>query len=307
MADIQSIVTDRAVVGTVTRRRRLDAARIAISVLTAPVLLALPLLAVAGPAQAGGATPPTPPPPMGAFNHPTRVDNPLFPLVPGTEWTYTGTVTDADGSVPHEIVFTVSSLTKVVGGVRTRVVWDRDLADGVLQEAELALFAQDDAGTVWNMAEYPEEYDAGRLTGAPDTWVNGLAGARGGIHMLARPRPGATYTEGLIPRIDFYDVSTVAGTNVTACSDLQCYDHVLLVDETSPLDPTSGTQTKYYAPGVGLVRIGAIGGDSRERERLSRLRHLGSAELQAVDRAVMQMDQRGHHVSAVWSRTAPVQ
>lgn len=286
---------------SVSRRRRVGTA---LAALASP-LLALPLLAP--PAHAGTAASPVPPPPMGTFSHPTRVDNRLFPLVPGTEWTWTGTVTDADGSVPHEIVFTVSNLTKVVGGVRTRVVWDRDLSVGELQEAELALFAQDDSGTVWNMAEYPEEYENGKLTGAPDTWVTGLDGAKGGIHMLAHPTDGRTYTEGLIPKIDFYDVSTVADTDATACSDLRCYDHVLLVDETSPLDPTSGTQTKYYAPGVGLVRIGAIGGDSRERERLSRLRHLGPAELQAVDKAVMEMDRRGHHVSPVWSRTAPVQ
>ena len=68
--------------------------------------------------------------------------------------------------------------------------WDRDFLEGKLQEQELAFFAQDDQGNVWNFGEYPEEYENGKFTGAPSTWIRGVDGAYGGIHMLSQPRAG---------------------------------------------------------------------------------------------------------------------
>jgi hypothetical protein len=270
-------------------------------------LVALPLLALAAPATAASDTKVVPPPPMGHFSHPTRIDNPYFPLVPGTEYFYKGTITEAGTVTPHTVTFTVTDLTKVIDGVTTRVVLDVDNTGGEVVEAELAFFAQDDNGTVWNMGEYPEEFDNGTFTGAPDTWITGLSGAQGGIHMLAHPHVGDTYTEGLVRSIGFYDVTTVFATGQRVCVPVSCYTNVLVTHETSPLDPTSGTQVKYYAPGVGLVKVGAIGGDSQERLVLSSLRHLGSSALQAVDQQVRMMDRRGHRASNVYARTAPVQ
>ena len=62
------------------------------------------------------------------------------------------------------MTFTVTSLTKLVDGVRTRVVWDVDEADDRVTEAELAVFAKDRAGNIWNLGEYPEEYPGGVFT-----------------------------------------------------------------------------------------------------------------------------------------------
>src|SRR3990170_3720292 len=64
---------------------------------------------------------------------------------------------------------------------------------GQLVETELAFFAQDDDGNVWNLGEYPEEYENGEFVGAPSTWIAGLAGAEAGVHMLAEPRQGTGY------------------------------------------------------------------------------------------------------------------
>ena len=271
-------------------------------------LLALPLLALTTPATASPspAVRLVPPPPMGHFSHPTRIDNQFFPLVPGTEFTYRGTITSAGKSTPHSVIFTVSDLTKVIGGVTSRVVLDRDFLAGRLEESELAFFAQDDQGTVWLMGELPLEFTNGHFSGAPDTWINGLAGAMGGPQMLAHPVVGRTYTEGLVPRIDFFDTATVKALGQRTCVPVDCFNEVLLIDETSPLDPTSGIQTKFYAPGVGLVRVGAMGGADQERLVLARLKVLGAAALQAVDQTVRMMDRLGLRVSNVYSRTAPV-
>ena len=41
---------------------------------------------------------------------------------------------------------TVTDLSKVIDGVRTLVIWERDYTAGQLSEPELAFFAQDNAG-----------------------------------------------------------------------------------------------------------------------------------------------------------------
>ena len=229
------------------------------------------------------------------FPAPTTVDNPMFPLLPGTRFSYRGTVVEGGHATPHTVVFTVTDLTKVVGGVRTVVALDRDFLRGRLQEQELAFFAQDASGNVWNFGEYPEEYDHGRLTGAPDTWLTGTGGAHGGIHMLGRPTAGVRYTEGRVRAIEFYDVSQVVSGHRVTCLGSRCLRRVLMVDEWSPGDPAGGHQIKYYAPGIGLVRVGARGGDSREYLRLAAVRHLSQPALA----------RRAYRVSKIYRVTRP--
>ncbi len=239
------------------------------------------------------------------FTAPTTVDNPMFPLVAGTEFSYAGTLAEGGHTRPHTVVFTISGLTKKIHGVTTVIAWDRDFLNGKLQEQELAFFAQDDAGNVWNFGEYPEEYEHGRFTGAPSTWIRGTDHAYGGIHMLARPTVGAQYREGLVPPIEFDDVSKVTGSGQTNCMNGTCYRHVLVVDETSPNDPASGHQIKYYSPGVGLVRVGAHGGDSTELLTLTGVRHLGKSAMAGVTHEVLAMDRRAFDIKKVYRVTGP--
>ena len=53
-----------------------------------------------------------------------------FPLEPGTRWTWEGHAYDDDELIDRKVVITVTDLTKVIDGVRARVVWDRDFNDG---------------------------------------------------------------------------------------------------------------------------------------------------------------------------------
>ena len=124
------------------------------------------------------------------FTDPTKINNKWLPLVPGTQFFLEGTINVDGVSQPHRVIFTVSDVTKVIDGVRTRVMWDRDINDGELVERELAFFAQDKDGNVWNLGEYPEEFDAGAFAGAPSTWIAGKQGALAGVHMLAKPQGG---------------------------------------------------------------------------------------------------------------------
>src|SRR5205085_38795 len=88
------------------------------------------------------------------FSHPTRIDNPWLPFTPGTQFILNGRSNSGNRRVPHQVILTVTNLTKVIDGVRALVLWDRDFNAGRLTEAELAFEAQDDAGSVWNLGEY---------------------------------------------------------------------------------------------------------------------------------------------------------
>jgi hypothetical protein len=135
-----------------------------------------------------------------------EITNPWFPLKPGTHWVYEGSALRDDGAlIPHRIEITVSDLTKVIGGVRALATWDLDFSEDVLEEAELAFYAQDKDGTVWRMGEYPEVYDNGKFVEAP-SWIHGYAGAFAGIMMLSKPEVGSpSYAEGWGPAVDWTD------------------------------------------------------------------------------------------------------
>src|SRR5262249_5980297 len=235
----------------------------------------------------------------------TAVDNAMLAVGPGTRFSYRGTVVEGRSATPHTVVFTVTDLTKVVGGVRTVVALDQDFLQGRLQEQELAFFAQDASGNVWNFGEYPEEYEHGRLTGAPDTWLTGAGGGHGGIHMLGRPVAGVRYMEGRVPAIEFYDISQVVSGHRVTCLGSRCLRRVLVIDEWSPHDPAGGHQIKYYAPGIGLVRVGAHGGDSREYLRLVTGRHLSRPALAGARAAALAMRRRAYRADRVSPGTRP--
>jgi hypothetical protein len=267
------------------------------------------------PAAASSGTPPVPtsPGPVGSvaqpaggpFSTPLAVTNPLFPLAVGSQFTYEGKIVDSDGSHEHSVIFTVTDLVKHVDGTETVVALDQDYLEGHLQEQELAFFAQDNAGNVWNFGEYPEEYDNGKLTGAPSTWIRGAGGAYGGIHVLSQPRIGMQYREGLVPAIQFDDVSKVTSVSQRTCAKTGCYNSVVVVDETSPNDPTSGHQIKYYAPGTGLVKVAAKGGDTQEFLALASVKHLDRTGLAKWHAEALAMDKRAYRVAAKAYRVTP--
>ena len=133
------------------------------------------------------------------FDHSTTVDNKWFPLKPGEHSVFEGSAIDDGQRISRRVVTTVTDLSKVINGVDTIVVLERDYNEGELVEAELAFFAQDNYGNVWHMGEYPEEYENGKFDKAPG-WLAGLEGASAGIAMRAQPKPQPPrYAQGYAP------------------------------------------------------------------------------------------------------------
>jgi len=244
----------------------------------------------------------------GKFTDPTRIDNRWLPLTPGTQLILEGQANRGGGASTHRVVFTVTDLTKVINGVRTVVVWDRDINENQIVERELAFFAQDDEGNVWNLGEYPEEFENGQFVGAPSTWIAGLADARPGIHMRATPKLGGPrYLQGWVPSIEFLDCAKVIRKGMDICVPFGCFEDVLLTDEVSPLDRGGGHQRKYHAPGVGIVQVGAVGDPEGETLALIKLVQLSPESLEVARERACALDARGHRFSEVYSQTLPAE
>lgn len=244
----------------------------------------------------------------GNFTNSTKIDNRFLPFAPGTQFILEGSAATSGGAVTRQIVLTVTDLTKVVNGVRSVVLLDKDINDGVLAEAELAFQAQDAAGRVWNLAEYPEEYENGEFVGAPSTWISGVAGAQAGQHMLAHPAVGVrTYLQGFAPKIDFLDCAKVIKTDQRVCVPGKCYNDVLVIEETSPLDPSNARQHKFYAPGVGNIKVLPVDDPEAETLNLVKVNHLGRSALADVRAAACALEARAYKVSAVYRHTRPMQ
>ena len=242
------------------------------------------------------------------FGRSTTIDNKWLPLKPGTQFVYEGATSEGQRRVPHRTVFTVTDLTKVVAGVRTVVVWDRDYSHGELVETELAFFAQDNGGNVWHLGQYPEEYEHGKFVGAP-AWLHGIKGARAGIFVKAKPRLGApSYSQGFAPPpINWTDRAKVHKLGQHTCVPAACYDGVLVTAEFNR-DQPGKYQLKYYAPGVGNVRVGWLGAKDTDKEVLVlvKVRHLRPPAVAELAENALRLEKRAYRVSKdVYGRTSP--
>jgi hypothetical protein len=243
-----------------------------------------------------------------SFANSTKVDNKWFPLRPGTQLVFRGTTTEGKETIPHRVIFTVTDLIKEIDGVDNVVLWDRDYSSGELVEAEIAFFAQDDDGNVWQLGEYPEEYENGKIVKSP-LWIHGLQGARAGLTMRAVPRTGtSSYSLGWGPAVGFNDRAKVLKMATRDCVPLDCYTNVLVTSEFNPDEPGK-YQLKYYARGVGNVRVGWAGKneDTKETLVLVAVNRLGSKAMAHARAAARKLEASAYERRKVYGETPPLE
>jgi hypothetical protein len=188
-----------------------------------------------------------------------RVDNPWFPLTPGTTFVYRGVKDDE----PARDVVTVTRRTKVIQGVRCTVVRDLLYLNGKLAERTSDWYAQDANGNVWYYGEATAELDRkGRVKTTEGSWQSGVDGARAGIFMPARARVGRSfrqeYSKGQAE--DHFQVLSLDSSVKVPYTSSR---HALLTKEWTPLEPDA-LDHKLYVRGVGLVKEQTVkGGDER--------------------------------------------
>jgi hypothetical protein len=193
----------------------------------------------------------------------TCIDNPYFPLRPGTR--RVSRETDGDGHVQRVVVRVTRRTKRVASGIVGRVVRDTVTEDGELVEDTFDWYAQDREGNVWYLGEETTEYEDGRPVSTAGSFEDGVDGARRGIVMLARPRVGREYAQERAPGVA-EDRARVLSRDEQAEVPAGHFEDVLLTRDWNPLEPKA-LEYKLYAKGVGLVLALHVSGD-RGREEL---------------------------------------
>jgi len=192
------------------------------------------------------------------------IDNPYFPLEPGTTFTYRG---ESEGT-PTRDVMTVTEDTKVILDVTTTVVHHLSYENGVLIEGTFDWFAQDVDGNVWYFGEDTKELDEnGNVVSTEGSWEAGVDGAQAGIIMLGDPKKGKRYRQENAPDIA-EDMAQVRRLNASVCVPYGCFDNVLVTKEWSPLEK-GVVENKYYAKGVGFIFGVTVKGGNEQTELVS--------------------------------------
>jgi hypothetical protein len=208
--------------------------------------------------QAAGG-PPTMPPPSSFSAH---VDNPWFPLLPGTRWVYTGV---KDGKPTRDLV-TATHQTTRIEGVPCVAVHDRLYMRGRLEERTTDWYSQDSHGNVWYFGEATAVLDAGgHVTSTEGTWKAGVSGAKAGIYIPGSPRLGQTGLQEFL-RGHAEDHFRVIGLFDPVAPTGQA--NTLLTKEWTPLEP-SVIDHKMYVRGIGTVLEQSQRGPNERNELVS--------------------------------------
>jgi hypothetical protein len=184
-----------------------------------------------------------------------EIDNPWFPLHPGTTFVYRGM---KDGESSRQVL-RVTDRTKLIQGVRCTVLQDRLYLGGRLEERTIDWYAQDEAGNVWYFGEETAELDRhGRVTSTEGSWQAGVDGATAGIYMPAHPKVGQSFAQEHYAghaEDHFRVVSLAAPVSVPYTTSKEA----LLTREWTPLEP-GVIDHKLYVRGIGTVKEQAVKG-----------------------------------------------
>lgn len=184
------------------------------------------------------------------------VDNPFFPLTPGTTRTYK--------AGDETIEFTVLAEKKTILGVACVTVHDVATVNGKITEDTLDWFAQDTKGTVWYFGEDTKKTEADGSVSTKGSWLAGVHGGKIGIQTPGDPKVAPRYRQEYLA-CHAEDYGEITDVNATATVGGTTYTGCIKTRDTSAIDPLLD-EDKYYCKGKGLVLI--VNQPSGEREEL---------------------------------------
>ena len=174
--------------------------------------------------------------------------NPFFILKPG----YRLLLKSDTG----ELIITVLNETKMVDGVQTRIVEERESDNGKLVEVSRNYFAiSKKDNTVYYFGEDVDMYNSkGKITGHGGSWLAGVNGNKPGVMMPGAPKVGDRYYQEVAPKVamDRFEILSLTETLKVPAGAMK---NVLKTLETTPIEP-GAKENKYYARGIGLLKDG---------------------------------------------------
>ena len=196
----------------------------------------------------------------------TTIDNPYFPLSPGTVLTFKGT---SEGEQEVDIV-TVTRRTKTILGVTCVVVRDEVKVSGETTELTFDWYAQDRDGNVWYFGEDSREMENGKIVSREGSWEAGRDGAQPGVIMPATRTVGLAYRQEY-DRGTAEDQAKIVSVSETVSVSYGSFERVVVTEDTSRLDPKI-VERKYYAAGIGEVFEKNVKGPQETLELVSSAR-----------------------------------
>ena len=204
-------------------------------------------------------------PPIEPSDFVAGVDNPYFPLKPGTAFHFTG----VSGKTPQTDEMVVTGETKRILGITCTVVRDTVFQHGTPLERTFDWYAQDKRGNVWYLGEDSLELKHGRFVRASDSWQAGVNGGKPGIIMEGHPKQGTVYRQEYYKPGGALDQARVLGRGSIRVP-YGTFKSSLVTVEWSPVEPQ--LEKKYYVAGIGEVEEHLVQG-GREHFELASVSH----------------------------------
>lgn len=175
--------------------------------------------------------------------------NPYFSLEPGDQSTFE----DDD----ERLVITVLNETKMVDGVETRVVEERETKGGKLVEVSRNFFAiSKRTNSVFYFGEEVDIYKNGKIVNHEGAWLSGENGAKFGLMMPGQILLGGKFYQEIAPKVAM-DRAEIVSQTETVKTPAGEFKNCLKIKETTPLEP-GHDEFKRYAPGIGLIQDGSL-------------------------------------------------
>jgi len=150
------------------------------------------------------------------------------------------------------LTITVLNETRLVDGVRTRIVEEREIKDGQLVEVSRNFFAIDrTTNDVYYFGEDVDIYENGKVSSHEGAWLAGVKGARFGLMIPGKPIVGDKYYQENAPGIA-RDRAEIVGTTEDFKVPAGTFKNCLHTRETSAIEQAN--EDKWYAPNVGLIK-----------------------------------------------------
>jgi hypothetical protein len=180
-------------------------------------------------------------------------ENNYFVLEPGYQVILGG---QEDGE-KLQLVMTVLNETKVVDGVETRVVEEKETEGDNLVEVSRNYFAicKPTNNTIY-FGEEVDMYKDVKIVSHEGAWLAGENGSKAGMIMPGKAEVGLKYYQEIAPGVA-EDRAEIISVNDTLNTPAGMFKQVLKTEETNPLKPGE-KEFKFYAPGIGLIQDEAI-------------------------------------------------
>ena len=184
-------------------------------------------------------------------------NNPYFPLLPGHRLVLQGEEDGAMIQVIWEVLPETREITLELNGeiqtIETAIIRETETEDGELTEISWNFFAHCvETGAVFYFGEDVDDYEDGQVVAHSGAWLAGQDGAIPGVIMPGEFVVGDSYFQEIAPGIA-EDFAVNAAEDLTYSTSLGEFDEVILIEESSPLEPEAEPSIKRYAPGLGLI------------------------------------------------------